>query len=119
MSVVRYGPGHPSWSTLPGQPGCRRYPADAPRCDSHELNPADHQRRVRDPARLAVGAAGRRAAPPSRRRSHGDRSGDLAELQAAVLELGREAPESGWEVPAVPAVHAGLVAQPVSSSRGK
>lgn len=41
---------------------------------------------------MAAGTAGRRAAPPSRRGSHGDRSGYLAELQAAVLELGREAP---------------------------
>lgn len=71
---------------------------------------------------MAAGTAGRRAAPPNRRGSHGDRSSHPAELQAAVLELGREAPqESGWEVPTVPAVPAvptGPVAQPVSSSGG-
>lgn len=67
-------------------------PADSPCCDSHDLNPEDLQRRIRDPARWLRGTAERRAAPPSRRGSHGDRSSDPAELQAAVLELGREAP---------------------------
>ncbi|MEJ1269376.1 mitogen-activated protein kinase kinase kinase kinase 5 [Cricetulus griseus] len=102
LTAVRYGPGHRSrrpGCRLLGGPGCtsRRSTLCLPR--SKSWGPAE---RDLGPCQVAAGTAGPRTAPPSRCCSHGDRGGDPAGLQAAVHELGGEAPRVGVGGPGGP-----------------
>lgn len=83
-------------------PGAGILPADAPTLRlprSKSCGPAAWDL---GPCQVAAGTAGRTAAPPSRRGSHGDGGGDPAGLQAAGHGLGREAPGVGEGGPCGP-----------------